>query len=74
MTTQQIKALLAPPSTEAAYSKTLTLLNSQFSSLDQLNTLDTAVEQSLRHREELNSQVRSYIKCLYKLSEFTEPS
>lgn len=62
MTSQQIRTLLAPQSAEVAYSETLALLNSQYKLLDQLSGLDTAVQQSLRHRDDLNSQVRFHIK------------
>lgn len=58
MTSQQIQTLLAPPNTEESYLQTQLLLNSRFKSLDDLDELDTSVEDSLGHRDYLGSQVR----------------
>jgi hypothetical protein len=73
MTSQQIQTLLAPPNTEESYQQTLLFLNSRFKSLDELNELDTSVEDSLQRQDDLSSQVRSH-PLLIGPSELTEPS
>lgn len=64
MTSQHIRTLLTPPNVDASHANTLTLLNAQFKSLDDLDDLDPSVEQALEHRHNLTSQVRLYPRSI----------
>jgi len=59
MTSQQIQTLLAPPNTEEARQKTLTFLNSQFQSLDNIDDIGLLVSEAEQHHDALQVDVRS---------------
>ena len=73
MISQQVQTLLAAPNAEESHLRTLSLLNSRFKSLDELDALDASVDYSLRVRDDVGSQVRSHADCQWA-PELTEPS
>lgn len=66
-TSQHIQTLLAPPDADASFQSTMTLLNTQFKSFDQLGELDASVKRAFKHRDDFNSQVRFRASCWHNL-------
>ena len=57
MASSEIQDLLAPPSSESAVQKTVNLLDSRFTSLDQLDELESAVLQAQNRCDDLQEKV-----------------
>ena len=57
MASSEMQGLLAPPSSESAVQKAVSLLDSQFTSLDQLDELESAVLQAQNRCNDLQEKV-----------------
>ena len=58
MTSQEIRVLLTPPDIGVSNKKALSFLNEKFNLFEDLDDIETTVQQCSKDAEDLNSQVR----------------